>query len=179
MPCSKSFIAFLVLLAVPLARVRGGPDQHVEFFEKKIRPLLVEHCYKCHSAESEKLKGGLRLDSREGVLKGGESGPAIVPGDPDKSLLIKAVRYADKDLQMPPEGMKLSEAQIADLVAWVNMGAPDPRATEARASGTVAAQAKTWWAFQPVQRPEVPGKGQRSEERRVGKECRSRWSPYH
>src|SRR5690349_18371214 len=81
----------------PLADERGA----IEFFEKRIRPLLAEQCYKCHSAESEKLKGQLRLDSRQGMLTGGDSGPAMVPGDPERSLLIKAVRYTDKDLQMP------------------------------------------------------------------------------
>src|SRR3954469_12515026 len=97
-----------------------------EFFEKKIRPLLVENCYECHSAKSEELKGGLRLDTREGVLKGGETGAIIVGNDPEKSLIIQAVRYKNEKLQMPPDG-KLSDAQIADLETWVRMGAPDPR----------------------------------------------------
>src|SRR5881628_1971161 len=101
------------------------------FFENKIRPLLTKNCYKCHSSESLKLKGELRLDTREGLLKGGSSGPAIVPGDPEKSLLIKAVRYTDPDLQMPPKGDKLSDEQIKDLVTWVKMGAPDPRTGKA------------------------------------------------
>jgi mono/diheme cytochrome c family protein len=95
-----------------------------EFFEQKIRPILVERCYKCHSREAEKLKGGLLLDSRAGVLKGGENGPVIVPGDPDRSTLIKAVRYTDPDLQMPPKNQKLPDQQIADLEAWVKMGTP-------------------------------------------------------
>src|SRR6267378_676673 len=107
MSCSRSFNALLVLWFVPLVEVRGA-DDGVEFFEKKIRPLLVEHCYKCHGAQSEKVKGGLLLDTREGVLKGGDTGAAIVPGDPEKSLLIKAVRYTDPDLQMPPKDKKLS-----------------------------------------------------------------------
>ena len=124
-----------------------------EFFENNVRPVLSKHCYKCHSAEATKVKGGLYLDSRDGVLKGGDSGPAIVPGDPEKSLLVKSIRYTDPDLQMPPKGEKLSEAQVADLVAWVKMGAPDPR------FGTVPAKksdAKSHWAFQPVRKPEVP-----------------------
>ena len=98
-----------------------------EFFEKKIRPLLVDHCYSCHSAKSEKIKGGLLLDTRDGLLKGGDSGPALVPGKPDQSRLIKAVRYTDKELQMPPKDKRLAAEQIADLEAWVKMGAPDPR----------------------------------------------------
>ncbi|MDG2213380.1 MAG: hypothetical protein P8M70_06110, partial [Verrucomicrobiota bacterium] len=73
------------------------------FFEKKIRPVLVEHCYKCHSASSEKVKGGLLLDTREGIRKGGESGHAVVPKNLDESLLIEAIRYRDEDLEMPPK----------------------------------------------------------------------------
>ncbi len=105
----------------------------LEFFEKKIRPLLAEHCYECHSSTSKKVKGDLLLDTREGTLKGGENGVVIVPGDPDKSRLIKAVRYTDPDLQMPPKNKKLADSQIADLVAWVKMGVPDPRTNAAPA----------------------------------------------
>src|SRR5688572_5111143 len=127
----------------------------MEFFENKVRPVLANHCYKCHSQKAEKVKGGLTLDTREGLLAGGNSGAVIVPGNPDKSPLIEAIRYTNPDLQMPPKGEKLSEAQVADLVAWVKMGAPDPRVA------TVAQ--KTWvdpnkkhWAFQPVAKPEIP-----------------------
>jgi len=94
------------------ATAQNQPDG-VEFFEKKIRPLLAEHCYECHSA-GKKTKGGLNLDSREGWMKGGDSGMTLVPGDPEASLLIKAVRYKDKEFQMPPK-RKLSDAQIADF----------------------------------------------------------------
>jgi hypothetical protein len=147
-------VAALSLLPTVLAR---GDD--VEFFEKKIRPLLVERCFECHSAKSEELKGGLRLDTRDGTHKGGEAGPALVAGDVEKSLLIRAVRYKDEKLQMPPDE-KLSDAQIADLEAWVKMGAPDPReptpvAVAATTPTTVPAEwiakletGKTWWAFQ-------------------------------
>src|SRR3954453_3574066 len=128
-----------------------------EFFENKIRPVLVKNCYKCHSAESAKVKGELLLDTREGLLKGGKTGPAIVPGDLEKSLLIKAVRYKDEDLQMPPKGEKLLDGQIADLETWVKMGAPDPRSTgkTAGAAGKTEA-AKSHWAFQPVKKPALP-----------------------
>ncbi|MCB1224877.1 MAG: PSD1 domain-containing protein [Verrucomicrobiales bacterium] len=127
------------------------------FFENKVRPLLVEHCYKCHSAEAEKVKGGLLLDSKDGWQAGGDSGEVIEPGKPNASLLIETVRYADPDLQMPPK-YQLAEAEIAVLEDWVEMGAPDPR------SGTVVAQAKgiDWdkgrehWAFQPVAQPVTP-----------------------
>src|SRR5436190_20937203 len=106
----------IFLLVAAISSARGGTStEGFEFFEKNIRPLLAENCYKCHSAKSEKIKGGLLLDTREGLLKGGENGPAIVPGDPDKSLLIKAVHYIDKDLQMPPKDKKLPESEIAKL----------------------------------------------------------------
>jgi hypothetical protein len=128
----------------------------IEFFEKNIRPILVENCYKCHSKDAEKLKGNLLLDTREGVLKGGDTGPAIVPGQPDKSLLIQAVRYTNSDLQMPPKNKKLSTEQIADLEHWVKIGAPDPRA----AAPTVAkTNPKDHWAFKPVQHPALPRVG--------------------
>ena len=110
-------------------------SEDFEFFEQHVRPVLVENCYPCHSSGSEKIKGGLLLDTREGLLKGGDSGPAIVPGDPEASLLIKAVRYADKDLQMPPKDKRLAAGQIADLVAWIKLGAPDPRIATNQPSG--------------------------------------------
>src|SRR5206468_5278154 len=127
---SNSRRAFALVLCfgllVSAASASSPESPGIEFFEKHIRPAFVEHCYKCHSAKAEKVKGGLLLDSRDGVLKGGETGPSIVAGYPEKSLLIKAISYADPDLQMPPKGDKLSAQQIADLTAWVKMGAPDP-----------------------------------------------------
>src|SRR5262249_48383219 len=99
----------------------------------------------------------LELDWKGGWEKGGQSGPAIVPGDPERSLLIKAVRYTDPDLQMPPKRDKLSSAQVADLVSWVRMGAPDPRLT--RPGGTTPetrATGKEHWAFKPVKKPAAP-----------------------
>ena len=145
---------FLLRLQVSVARPEASAEQ-IEFFETKIRPVFAENCYQCHSAKAEKIKGGLRVDSPEELIKGGGSGPALVPGDPDGSLLIKAVRYTDPDLQMPPKGKKLSDEQIADLEAWVKMGAPDPRVA------TVVQKAwkdssKDWWAWQPLTKPSVP-----------------------
>src|SRR5208337_3518814 len=100
---------------MPLRAVAADltPNQ-VDFFENKIRPVLADNCYKCHSTLAEKVKGGLLLDSREALLKGGDSGVVLVPGDPERSPLIKAVRYTDPDLQMPKD-KKLPEDQIADL----------------------------------------------------------------
>jgi len=128
--------------------------QQTQFFENKIRPVLSEKCYKCHSVNSEKVKGGLLLDSRESSLKGGETGPAVVPGDLEKSLLIKAVRYTDPDLQMPPK-KQLSDEQIADLEAWIKMGAPDPRVATA-AQKAWKDSGKDHWAWQPLKKPTVP-----------------------
>src|SRR3954465_10983096 len=89
-----------------------------EFFEAKVRPILVDRCYKCHSTDAEKVKGGLLLDTKDGLLKGGDSGIVLIPRDPEKSKLIIAVRHTDKDLQMPPKE-KLSPQEIADLEEWV------------------------------------------------------------
>src|SRR5206468_6720034 len=109
--------ALVLLSGLSVAGAEPTPAQ-IQFFENKIRPLLANNCYKCHSQQAEKVKGGLLLDTKEGVLKGGENGPVIVPGDPEKSVLIKAVRYTDPDLQMPPKGKKLSDPEVADLVVW-------------------------------------------------------------
>ena len=120
------------------------------FFESKIRPILVERCYECHSAD-KKQKANLLLDTKEGPLKGGDTGPAVVPGDPAKSLLIQAVKWSDDDLQMPPK-KKLSDEQIADLEAWVKMGAPDPR-SGSRVLTKIEQHlenARQHWAFQPI-----------------------------
>jgi len=127
----------------------------IEFFEKKIRPLLADRCYKCHSQQSEKVRGGLLLDSKEGVLKGGDTGPALIPGDVENSLLIKAVRYADENLQMPPKGKRLAAEQIAELEEWVRMGAPDPRDSQVPSSKSEV-QSSQHWAFQPIQSPPIP-----------------------
>src|SRR5688500_20031877 len=113
--------------AVSIGTAADIPPDHLEFFEKKVKPILADKCYKCHSVEAGKSKGGLLLDSREASLKGGDTGPLIVPGNVAKSLLITAISYKDADLQMPPKGEKLSDQQIADLTEWVKMGAPDPR----------------------------------------------------
>ena len=132
----------------------------IEFFEKKVRPLLAEQCYQCHSAGAKKgVKGGLWLDSRDGVLKGGDGGPAVVPGQVDASRLIKAVRWKDDKLQMPPK-KQLEAEQVAVLEQWVKMGAPDPRVGGAAgASGPVSVpldEARKFWSYQPVKDPPVP-----------------------
>jgi acetyl esterase/lipase len=125
-------------------------------FEKKIRPVLVAKCYECHSAASKKIKGGLALDTREGLRKGGDSGPAVVPGDPKASLLIAALRH-EQDMAMPPKE-KLSPEQIADFVTWIESGAADPRdgAATVSAPAVDAEKARTFWAFRRPLAPAVP-----------------------
>ncbi len=139
------------------------PEEGIAFFEKRIRPVLVEHCYECHSASAKKVKGGLRLDSRDGWVKGGASGPAIVPGKPDDSLLIKGVRHWDKDFRMPEK--PLPPALVADLVEWVKLGAPDPRtnapaafaaAPTKPAYGISLEEGRKHWAYQPVKSAPLP-----------------------
>src|SRR5262249_53003547 len=134
----------------------GITREDVEFFERNIRPVLAEKCYTCHSSKSQKLKGKLLLDSRQGISQGGENGPIIRGRDPDQSRLIQAIRWTDPDLQMPPKE-KLGAAQIAALEQWVRMGAPDPR--QIVATGSPGSEVKSidleqgrqWWAFQPVE----------------------------
>ncbi len=144
----------------PAASAEKPGAQGVEFFERKVRPIFVEHCTKCHST-SEKSKGGLTLDTRAGLLKGGDSGPVLVHGDPDKSRLIQAVRYKNRDLQMPPNN-PLSPSQVSDLEKWVKMGAPDPRTTTVTVSVAGGKrvidmeEGRKFWAFQPLGKPLLP-----------------------
>src|SRR2546430_1353067 len=120
--------AIILLFVFASLNVRGGTldAEMSQFFETQVRPLLVQQCYQCHSGEGgKKLKGNLSLKSRQGVLHGGDTGPAAVPGDVAHSLLIKAVRYNEPDLKMPPDD-HLSVAQVAVLEKWVAMGLPWP-----------------------------------------------------
>lgn len=138
-------------------RVSFPPDQ-IEFFEKKIRPVLAEQCFNCHSATGEKIKGGLVLDSREAILKGGDSGASVEVGNPDKSLIIEAIRYTDEDLQMPPKH-RLSPEQVKAFEEWVRMGLPDPRdgtATVAKSPAQNLEEARKFWSLQPIANPAVP-----------------------
>jgi hypothetical protein len=145
------------LLFAPVVSMAAGDDD--TFFESKVRPVLINRCYECHSVE-KKTKGGLALDSREGWEIGGDNGPAIIPGDLTKSLVIKAVRYADDDFAMPPKS-KMPADEIAILEEWVKRGAPDPRTGEtAKASKPKRTidmeEGRKFWAFQPVSRFAVP-----------------------
>src|SRR3954447_19997749 len=125
----KSALLLSFVLAVSAsAAVKEADPAGLDFFEKKIRPVLMDKCYKCHSADAEKIKGGLLLDTRDGIRRGGDDGPAVVPGKLEESLLIDAIRYQHKDTAMPPakSGGKLPDAVIHDFEKWVQMGAPDP-----------------------------------------------------
>ena len=140
----------LVMSSAVLAE--GGDLNH---FENKIRPVLAERCYECHSS-SQKVKGGLVLDTKEGLLKGGDTGPAIDLVAPDKSLLLKAIRHQD-DLQMPPKSDRLPESVANDFAVWIKSGAPDPRTAESKpVQGIDWQKARQHWSFQPVKRPSFP-----------------------
>ena len=155
---------FLPVLGLLLCSASTLPAQKLTakesaFFEKSVRPLLAKHCYKCHSKKATKVKGGLYLDSQAGWMDGGDSGPAIVAGSPEKSLLIKAVKYEDEDTEMPPKE-KLSDSEIAALIRWVRMGAPDPR-TSGKADRPITrsidiAKGRQFWAFKKPTSPPLP-----------------------
>jgi hypothetical protein len=134
-------------------------QEQLAFFEKKIRPVLVESCYKCHSAEAEKIKGGLTLDTRDGTRTGGDSGPIIQPGNPDRSKLIASLKHKNPDTAMPPKG-KLADNVIADFEAWVKMGAPDPRDGKAAAAPKKYAidlvKGREFWSFVAPKKPTAP-----------------------
>jgi cytochrome c553 len=144
----------LLLLAAssaPAAAAESQAAADVSFFETKVRPLLAERCQRCHSTRAKKQKGGLLLDSRAGILKGGGRGAAVVPGQPEKSLLVQAVRYANDSLQMPPGG-RLPPNDVAVLEEWVRRGAPFPEAGAAVDRKAVdLGEGRKFWSFQPPQ----------------------------
>ncbi len=143
------------LFAAGFSSSPGAEPGRVDFFEAKIRPVLVKECYSCHSSESKKLRGGLRLDSRAGMLKGGDSGPAIVAGNPEESLLLQALRY--DELEMPPKG-RLAPTVIADFTRWVKEGAIDPRVeSKNSAAKTIDIEAgRRFWAYQKPSHHDAP-----------------------
>lgn len=146
-----------VMIGVP-ALAQQPTKEQAEFYTSKILPIFAENCYRCHSAEGGKDKGGLTLDTREAIMKGGDTGPSVVVGKPEESLLIKAVAYSDPDLQMPPKGEKLTPEQVKDLQEWVKMGSPvstDAAAVKSKLSG-LTDKARQHWAYQPVKKPAVP-----------------------
>jgi mono/diheme cytochrome c family protein len=168
LPLPRLLPLLALAAASPALRAAAMPANHppvapalapadLQFFESRIRPILANKCYSCHSQEADRVRGGLLLDTREATLAGGNTGPSLVPGKPDESLLIQAVRYQDEDLQMPPKDEKLSEREIADLTEWVRRGAPDPRTNSAKGPAPAyAGTGRNHWAFKPVQKPAVP-----------------------
>ncbi len=150
------FLWCLVSLAVFPGTLAA--DEGEDYFEKHIRPVLNERCLKCHSATTGKAGGGLLLDTRGGWQTGGDSGPTIIPGDPDRSPLIQAIRYVEDGAKMPPEdaGDRLSATEIQHFETWVKMGAPDPRTGEDQLGGMRRDDIKDWWSFQPLIQPQQP-----------------------
>jgi cytochrome c553 len=151
-------LAILALGTSSLAAADLKPAD-VEFFESKIRPVLVAECYECHDAK--KQKGDLRLDYRDGLLKGGEEGAAIVPGDAKKSILLQSMDHTHETLEMPKKRTKLDAQIIADFAEWINRGAPDPRTKAPEDSITPAWSdllqvRRNWWSFQPITSPAIP-----------------------
>ncbi|HUR59695.1 MAG TPA: PSD1 and planctomycete cytochrome C domain-containing protein, partial [Opitutaceae bacterium] len=146
----------VLLRTIPLVLLPPASAQvaNADFFRQHVEPILRDNCYKCHSHSADKIKGGLLLDSRSAALTGGDSGAALVPGHPEKSLLIEAIGYVNEDLQMPPKGKKLSVEQIATLTEWIRQGAVWPEDSnaplKARRKGGISPEDRQWWAFQPV-----------------------------
>lgn len=153
---------FAVITSGLLSAAPAPTPAALDFFETKIRPVLAQDCYECHRTGGKK-KAGLALDHRQALLTGGDSGPAIVPGDPAASLLLQAIRHDSDDLAMPKAGAKLEPGVIADFEQWIRLGAPDPRDTppsDAQVAAdtdwdAVLRRRKTWWSFQPLARPDL------------------------
>ena len=144
-PALRFFRCTTFCMLLVASRTWGDPK--TDFFEAKIRPVLATHCFECHG---NKEKGGLKLDSREAILKGGDSGPVVVPGKPKESLLLKAVRHEDEDLQMPPK-KKLPGHVVADLKRWIREGAVWPEGKAIGfATGKITDEQRRHWAYQPL-----------------------------
>ncbi len=155
----RGMLCWMVLGALPaVASAQADMSAKVDFFERKIRPILVDNCYNCHSANTNS-KGGLRVDDRGGLTVGGNSGPAVVPGHPEKSLLLKAVRHVGASVKMPPK-KKITDEEIADLAVWIKDGAAWPQDQLPKSVGKSAAHyaklKKEHWAWQPLQNPQAP-----------------------
>jgi hypothetical protein len=162
---SSVFLSLLAPLALASSVFAAEAEPKIdpkglEFFEKHIRPVLSDKCYSCHSTKSGKAKAGLLVDSREALARGGGTGPAVVAGKPDESLLYKAITYQHDEMQMPPAG-KLPNETIELFKQWIQMGAPDPRSEKAEEGGKpvltgMTPKARKWWAFQPLKKVAVP-----------------------
>ncbi|WP_417849575.1 PSD1 and planctomycete cytochrome C domain-containing protein [Thalassoglobus sp.] len=167
MPDTSKFPLILLSLVVLLGRATSAEEkkalpaaspQDIEYFEKKVRPILAERCYSCHSSTAKTIHGGLKVDSAQALYAGGDSGASIIPGKPEESLLIAAILYdSDADYQMPPKG-KLPESEIAELKEWVRRGAPfpDDGSVAAAKQGIDMEEARKFWSFQPVHEHPLP-----------------------
>jgi hypothetical protein len=147
-----SFCLLLWMMPPLLAAPPKPEPEGIRFFESQVRPLLVKRCYACHSANADPVEGGLRLDTKAGWKKGGDTGPALIPGKPKQSRLLTAVLYTDEDLAMPPDAA-LSVVEVNILRKWIAMGAPDPRSETSRATSTGPidwSTAREYWAFRPL-----------------------------
>jgi hypothetical protein len=176
----RSLAALAALAVLPFAASADDPKA-VEFFEAKIRPVLVEHCLKCHgeeAAKEKKLKGGLRLDSKARWQKGGDTGPAIIPGKPTEGTLLASIRYDDPDLQMPPKS-KLPAHVIADFEKWIKDGAVDPRVESASGGGQPTVidfgKARQFWSF----RPTVSHDAKSAERSAIDAFVKDKWAERH
>ncbi|MCB1208778.1 MAG: DUF1549 domain-containing protein, partial [Verrucomicrobiales bacterium] len=145
-------MAWGIVLSGTAMAVEMTPQQRT-FFESKIRPVLVKQCYECHSADAKKLGGKLLLDAPSEMIAGGESGPALIPGDPDASLIVQALRY--DGLEMPPK-KRLPETVVTDFVTWVKLGAPDPRTDSPKLTRPVDAEKSDLWSLKPVAKVSIP-----------------------
>ena len=160
---STSLFVLITLLTRQTTHAEPPRERQIEFFEQRIRPVLIEQCYKCHNSVGTD-EGSLALDHREAIRRGGDSGAAVVAGQADKSLLIRAIRHEDDDLRMPQDGAKVDEEVVADLVKWINDGAADPRdkaptakqLAEATSWDAVRKRRMQWWSFQPPRKPQFP-----------------------
>ena len=154
---TRTQLPYLGLIAFAVAPLYCQTPAGTEFFEKEIRPVLADKCYGCHSSQLKSPMGGLVLDTRDGLRRGGNGGPVVVPGDPASSRLLKALTYNQTELRMPPTG-KLPDEKVAAFEKWIASGAPDPREeTRGTANAVPAAKrgmdidtGRKWWAFQPV-----------------------------
>jgi hypothetical protein len=153
-PRIVSAAMILAAAALCVCAEESPTPEGLDFFERKIRPILVAHCYECHAADSKILRAGLSLDTRDGIRAGGESGSAVVPGNVAESLIVDALRY--ESFEMPPKG-RLPENVVADFVAWIELGAPDPRDGEAAAARSIdIAEGRKFWSFQALNRAAAP-----------------------
>ncbi len=149
-------LTLLLLTLLLLTRLTAAGAEDFSFFESKVRPALKKHCYECHSAETGKAKGGLTLDTKHGTLTGGDTGAAVVPGDPSKSLLLTAIKHGDPDLEMPPKKPKLPDSLIADIETWIKAGAPDPRVSVAKAADRPPVDLEAGRQFWSYKKPVMP-----------------------